>query len=493
MFKTIKSKFIALTILLIVLSVGIPVWFLVNQLTKNFHDRSVIMVGSTIDLMINGLNNAMMKGDNKNVQDIVEHISDNSTIEHIRLFDTTGTIKYSNQPNEVGKVINKIEPGHVEGKISDIIERQVSLEKETNVYKAIQPIFIEERCQTCHGENKIISYLDVDTDLTKAEINFYTGSFHILFLGSLLIFLLGLLFYSLFNMLINKPLNNFIGALESVERGNLESRMPTPGRDEFSILNYHYNRMVKELKTSKEKINEMHFDQLQRADKMVTLGELTASMAHDINNHSAIIMSRADYLLYESENNSSLKVFKDDLNVINNQIEKISNITGNILKHSKKLSKSFIEFDLVKLIENTVDMIEPLIKKKKVFLVREIKLNEAKIFGDPNQIEQVLLNLISNAVDAMSKGGEIKIIVQKTKNDLFQFKISDNGHGIDSESMNKIYSPFYTNKEADKGTGLGLYIVQNICKQHNAVIECESKKNYGTTFTVTFNGGNKNV
>ena len=112
-------------------------------------------------------------------------------------------------------------------------------------------------------------------------------------------------------------------------------------------------------------------------------------MAHDINNHSAIIMSRADFLLYEAENNRELSACIEDLNVVNDQIEKISKITGNILKHSKKLSQSFSEIDLVKLVENSCYMVEPLIKKRKVKLIKEIKLSSAQINGDPNQIEQM--------------------------------------------------------------------------------------------------------
>ncbi|MCB9257867.1 MAG: HAMP domain-containing histidine kinase [Ignavibacteriales bacterium] len=493
MFKTIKSKFIVLSIILIIFSVGIPVWFLLSQVEKNFQDRSILMVETVIDLMIEGLNDSMMKGDEKNIQKIVEQISQNQSIEHIRIFNEEGTIKYTDDPKEIGKSINIISPGHVEENILKIDKREVYLDKHSNVYKAIQPIIIEERCQPCHGENKIISYLDVDTDLTKAEINFYTGSFHLIFLGTLLIFLLALVFYSMFNKYVNKPLNSFILALDAIEKGNLNMRLPAEGGDEFSILNYHYNRMAKELNDSREKIDEMHYEQLQRADKMVTLGELTASMAHDINNHSAIVMSRTDYLIYEADNNSNLKPYQDDLEVINNQIDKISKVTGNILKHSKKLSKTFAEFDLVIHVENIIDMLEPLIKKKKIYLIREIKLSKALVYGDPNQIEQVLLNLISNAVDALPNGGELKVIVQKNSEDKIQLIINDNGIGIEEESLDKIFSPFYTEKTSDKGTGLGLYIVQNICKNHNAEINCKSKINEGTTFTITFLGELKNA
>lgn len=492
MFKTIKIKFLVLSLAIIILSIGIPVGFLLNQVSKNFHERSVLMVDAALDLMIDGLNNSMMKGDQKNIHKIVKHISDNRFIEHIRIFNKLGIISYSNIPTELGKNINVIAPGLIESNISSIVKRNVYLDKKTKIYKAIQPIVIEKRCQSCHKENKIISYLDIDTNFTEAEINFYTGSVHMVIWGIVLIFILAVVFYLFFNRFINKPLNDFMDALGSVEKGNLDITLPSTGSDEFSILNNHFNRMVNELKDSREKIDEMHFEQLQRADKMVTLGELTSTMAHDINNYSAIIMSRADYLLLEAKNDNVLNVYKEDLNVINDQIEKISKITGNILTHSKKTSKDFCKFDLVKVIENSLKMLEPLAKKRKVNLSTGISVNEAIIYGNENQLEQVVINLISNALDALPDGGDINILLFKNDDGKLQLSVKDNGIGIDEDSMSKIFSPFYTKKGRGKGTGLGLYIVQNICNSHSAEIKCDSELNVGTTFTITFSEGAKN-
>jgi signal transduction histidine kinase len=251
--------------------------------------------------------------------------------------------------------------------------------------------------------------------------------------------------------------------------------------------------MVNELKYSRAKINEMHFEQLQRADKMVTLGELTAAMAHDINNHAAIIMSRADFLLLEAQKNIEKNNSVDDLEVIMDQIDKISSITGSILKHSKKQTSNFTEIDLVKLVENSLSMLKPIVKKSGVNLIEQIKVHRAIINGDANQLEQMILNLVSNALDAVKKGGDVKVTLSSIDKKYYELKVEDNGIGIDEQSLKKIFSPFYTNKAADKGTGLGLFIVEKICKEHNATIECESKVNFGSTFTITFKGGNENV
>jgi len=136
MFRTVKSKFIALSLIMIVLSVGIPMAFLLNQVSQNFHERSVLMIEAAIDLMIDGLNTSMMKGDEKNVQNVVEQIANRTSIDHIRIFNNTGIINYSDDSTEIGSNINIIEPGHIEEEISNITDWIVDLDKKKNNYKA---------------------------------------------------------------------------------------------------------------------------------------------------------------------------------------------------------------------------------------------------------------------------------------------------------------------------------------------------------------------
>jgi signal transduction histidine kinase len=116
--------------------------------------------------------------------------------------------------------------------------------------------------------------------------------------------------------------------------------------------------------------------------------------------------------------------------------------------------------------------------------------NPCDIVGDSQQIEQVLINLINNAIDAMSDFGELTVIVRKKGENECQLVVKDTGGGIDEHSLNHIYSPFYTTKSSDRGTGLGLYIVRNICKNHGADIDCQSSPKIGTTFTIIFHNNN---
>jgi signal transduction histidine kinase len=484
MLKTINTKFIFFTTIFILLSVGIPTTFLIIQMRENFDQRSKIMLKSTIDVVNNCLINAMRMGRTKHIQSILDNISKNESVDHIRLFREDGLIKYASNHEEVGQNMQRIAPGHVI--LKSINQIRVNLIEEERVYSVTRPILNGRECQPCHGSDPIVAYLDVETDLTQAERFFYTGSIHMIFLAIAVILILFLGFYYLFNFFINKPLSRFKNALDNVERGNLEVQLPAKKPDEIGTLEGHFNNMVLNLKESKQKIDELHFEQLQRADKLVTLGELAAEMAHEINNPAGIVMSRTDFIQMDSEKYPQLKKYNEDFDVIISQINKISKITGNILKYSKKLPKEFHQANLQTISEETLNILGPRLAKKKIMIEKYYRSNHPDIVGDATQLEQVFTNLVNNAIDAMDYGGKITIRSEDIDENRILWAIEDNGAGMDQSVRESIFSPFFTTKSADKGTGLGLYIVKNICKNHNAEITCDSKPGHGTKFKILF-------
>lgn len=486
MFNSIKSKFIVSAIVIIILAVGGPMSFFVYQFNKNFEERSVMMLETTINVVLSCISHNM-EHDEKNIQIVLERHVVSEHIKNMRIFDLSGKILYATDTSEIGEDISFIAPHHTAER--DI--KSITLIEPDTIYSAITPFKNEEKCQRCHEQKDTIAYLDIDSRLTKPEVQFYTGIRHSIFLGIVVILILIITLYLIFNSFISKPLKGVIDALSEVEKGNLHIRRPQKKEDEFGLLDRHFNNMVNQLEKSQQEINSFHFEQLQRADKLVTLGELAAEMAHEINNPAGVIMARADYIQLESENMVGLQKYGDDIEVILQQTQKIARITNNILKYSKKLPKDFHKIDVMKIINESIKIFEPrLIRRnillKKIFLCDD-KCKSALIYGDAQQIEQVTTNLINNAIDAIDNSGNLEISVGCTNNEKVQIIIKDDGMGIDEVSKEKIFLPFFTSKSAQKGTGLGLYIVKNILKNHGGDIECESAFGEGTTFTILFN------
>ncbi len=485
MLKSIKGKFILSALVIVILSIGGPAIFFFYKVDENFEARSRIMLSTSLNAIEAYIRHAMTH-EKKNIQSVLIHHTQNKSIDKIRIFNLDGEITFASDSTEIGKNINQIVLHHRGTKYKE----EIILDKLDSVYSALVPLENTAACQECHDEKGTIGYLDIDAKLTYPEVQFYTGIKHSLYLAVMVIIILTLTLYFIFRYFIENPLKGFIYALDEVQKGNLKIRRAVKNADEFGVLDQHFNHMVSKLERSKDEIKTFHFEQLQRADKLVTLGELAAEMAHEINNPAGVIMMRADYLQLEAEDANGLEKYRADINVILQQTQRIAKITNHILKYSKKLPRDFSNIDILMVIDESLNILEPRIEKRGITLKKTYlggnQSGKAIIYGDAQQIEQVFTNLINNAIDALEGGGILEIRVACIEEHKIQVLIMDDGNGMDEVASEQAFLPFFTTKSANKGTGLGLYIVKNIIKNHNANILCNSTLGKGTTFTLLF-------
>lgn len=235
-----------------------------------------------------------------------------------------------------------------------------------------------------------------------------------------------------------------------------------------------WKRMTAELKNAQE--------QLLQAERLAVLGRLASTVGHELRNPMAVIQNAAYYI--------NSKIGQDDpklrkhLKIIEFEIDIANKIIADLLEFSvgnKKKEKPTTPIDLNQLIDLATERIQI---KKEVTINKKIDEDIPLIIGDEHQILQVLINLISNADQAIHfSGGEIQIITQKKDNNV-DLLIKDNGCGIDEEDINKIFDPFFTTKP--KGIGLGLATSKSIIDNHDAILEIKSDKEKGTTFIIHF-------
>lgn len=485
MFKSVKSKFISFSILLIIVTAVMPMYFLLKQLRNNFNDRSIIMLDTTSEIVRYGLKAAMMTGHPEDLRDVIKALSMKEGVYQIRIIDRTGKIRYTSNEDELNEDISLLSPYDFDFRSID--DKVISLGPNNEKYSSIEPIKNEKMCQTCHKEKDTIAYLDINTNLTLAESAFYTGFEHMLYLGWAVIIILSIGLYVIFNRFINNPLNKLVHALNDVEKGYLNVKLAAEHNDEIGTVFQHFNAMTSNLKSSREKIDQMHMSELQRLGRLTTLGELTAQTAHEINNHIAIIMARADYLNLESKKVIGLRKYDEDFKVLQEQISKISYITGNILKYSRKQKSDKKSVNLASIIRDSSTLYSLLLENRKIELLVDISTTHPTIVADSVQMSQVLANLINNAADAIGSGGKIKLSLYNDSENKLVLIVEDDGPGIDKEIADEIFSPFFTTKNSKTNTGLGLYIVKKICDNHNAMITYSSESGKYTRFKIIFN------
>jgi PAS domain S-box-containing protein len=229
--------------------------------------------------------------------------------------------------------------------------------------------------------------------------------------------------------------------------------------------------------------------QLQQSEKLATVGELAAGIAHEVGTPLNVILGTAEYLMMEMEGDDP-KV--EELKVIVSQAEHITKLIHQLLNFSRYNKPEFKSVDINSLIRDVLKLTDLQIVKEKVKVLTDLQPDIPSIIGDDNQLQQVFINIIVNAVHAMPQGGTLTIAnrldmsASSVPHDsgFVEISISDTGCGIPPKNIPKIFDPFFTTKDIDKGTGLGLTVSHRIVEDHGGNIDVESKVNEGTRFTV---------
>ncbi len=230
-------------------------------------------------------------------------------------------------------------------------------------------------------------------------------------------------------------------------------------------------------------------DQLMQAEKLSSIGLLAAGVAHEVNTPLAVIASQAQMLSRQLEPEDPRS---RTLDKIIKQAFRASEIVNNLLKFSRVSGSEFSELDVNKVVRETVSLVEPMLKTSKISLNTQLTPSLPQVFGNHGKLQQVFMNLIMNARDAMPRGGELTLATE-AENGSVLVEVADNGVGIPNEHLSKIFDPFFTTKSTSRGTGLGLAVTYGIIREHAGQIRVESAVGRGTTFRLEFPAVRKEV
>ncbi len=242
---------------------------------------------------------------------------------------------------------------------------------------------------------------------------------------------------------------------------------------------------IKEADRGKEMMNQ----QMIETGKLASIGELAAGIAHEINNPVAIMVEEAGWIqdLLEEEDfeqSSNLEELERALKQINTQGKRCKEITHKLLSFARKTDARLQSFSINDLIEEVIDLSEQRAKYAKVTLTTRLDEDLPAIQASPSEMQQVFLNLINNAVDALEKKGGAITVTSLRRDTQAVIEVQDNGPGIPPANLDRIFDPFYTTKPVGKGTGLGLSICYGIIKKMGGEISVQSDMDEGTTFTI---------
>lgn len=275
---------------------------------------------------------------------------------------------------------------------------------------------------------------------------------------------------------ITRPLDQLkvlASANRRVAEGDMTVRVPVEASGEVGLLESSFNSMLDTLQNTQ--------DQLVQSEKLASLGQLAAGVAHELNNPLGTILLYSDILKKETSSDSPQA---DDLNIILNETKRCKGIVSALLEFARQNQVVAQPTDLNSLILNVVELQIKTLEAQSVRIHLKLDPKLPRIQADPGQLTQVIVNLIENSLDAMPEGGEIYIRTGPRPEGMVTLEIEDTGMGISAENLSKLYTPFFTTKPVGKGTGLGLAIVYGIVKMHRGQILVQSELDKGTQFTI---------
>jgi signal transduction histidine kinase len=225
---------------------------------------------------------------------------------------------------------------------------------------------------------------------------------------------------------------------------------------------------------------------LYQTEKLAALGTLTAGIAHEMNNPLGIIASRIELMLLDAEEQNLPARILDDLRVLHRATQRVARIATNLRSFARQTPREHTTIDLNAVVQETLLLMQKPLEVDHIRLVTSLDQALPPIVGDASTLQQVLLNLVTNAREAMASGGEIRIETgpDAGRPGWVRLGIADTGPGISAEELSKIFDPFYTTKRS--GTGLGLSVSYGIVRDHQGTIDVQSIPGRGTTFVLVF-------
>jgi two-component system NtrC family sensor kinase len=455
---------------------------------------------------------AMLRNDKDSLYRMIDRIAHSKSIERIRLIDRNGKVAFSNIREETGKTINKSAEQNV---MSLITADQPGMSRSSDlsrIYRTLngrellgftKAIYNQPGCSTvaCHfhrNEDVVLGVLDISISLESLRKESSDYRIQFIVMTCLLLLLIGVLITFLMRRTVNRPVQRLMQLTSQVAAGNLDARISATSCDELGELSHAFNLMTENLSKAREEINQWTTSleqkvqersneiqrmqtQLHRSEKLASLGNLVAGIAHEINNPLTGV------LLYASILNGDKRLdplLRPDLDRVISETRRCADIVKQLLEFSREAVPQKDAVSINTLLDKVIALLHHQPFFGAITITRRYDQGLPDVFVDPSQLQQVFVNLLLNACHAMPEGGDLVITTTLTSADDFvQTEIEDSGCGIPEEHLDRIFDPFFTTKS--EGTGLGLSISYGIVKNNGGSIEAKSCVGVGSCFTVT--------
>ncbi len=479
------------------------------------------------DMIRRAAQHSMMLNRKEDVQGIILGVGGEPGIEGIRIYNKTGAIVFATATGDVGTTVDmnaeacvSCHPSHEltnpHPATSDL-SRIFTKPSGERILGLITPIRNDAQCSgaDCHAHpasKTILGVLDVKMSLSQVDRGIAESKQQLLYLSIGAVLLVSLISGGFIWTVVRRPVKRLMKGMELVTGGHLDSRLPATSHDELGRLANAFNVMTEELsraraeitswsQTLEQKVREKTADlerahkEMVKVEKMASLGNLASSAAHELNNPLEGILTFARLLMKRTARLSlppeETKTYLDELKLVADEALRCGNIVKNLLVFARQRGVRFERVRLGPLIDRCALLMNHHAKMHGVELAASCATDEP-VECDPNQIQQVLIALMVNAIEAMGatadrpEGGKLSVEArQDPGGGGFSIMVADTGIGMTEDTKTHMFEPFFTTKQEGKGVGLGLAVAYGIIQRHHGTIDVDSAPGRGTAFTIS--------
>jgi two-component system, NtrC family, sensor kinase len=453
----------------------------------------------------------MLEDDRKRVYQMMEEVGSQKGIERIRLLNKEGVVSFSTEGAEIGMVVDEQSQGCSGCHRMEVTLVNVPADQRSRMFKDEEgklvlavtreilnrPVCSQAACHAHPPENSLLGVLDVHISLERMMAQIREYRINMVSFAIFQLFVIGAVLIALTQTMVNAPVRSLLYHTRRLASGDLEERQIAFSRsDEMGELTQSFKDLTSNLKMARseledwnrhleEKVEERTREvgqmqaQLIRSEKLASLGELVAGIAHEINNPLTGILVFSTLMRDTPGVDPSMQ---RDLQTVVQETERCARIVRGLLEFSRESIPRKELTDLHNIIERALSLIERQAFFQDVRIVRSLAPEIPLIPVDGHQIEQVFVNILVNAGHAMKGRGKLEITTV-IEGDFVDIHFADNGCGISPEHLKRVFDPFFTTKETE-GTGLGLSVSYGIIENHGGEIGVRSKVGEGTVFTV---------
>jgi len=463
------------------------------------------------DVIKRNANYSMLHNERDGLHQMISDMARERGIIRVRIINAQGRISFTSYPPEMGQMVDRREiaplgPGSVDGKEgTGGLFRTYQLPGGERALGIANPIENSPTCSSaqCHAhpaDQKVLGVLDTNISLASADAGLAESTRQVLLTTLLAVLAIAALSAVFVWRVVRDPLAALKAGAERLGAGELGVQVEVGQAGELADVARAFNAMSRQLREAHEEINawartlEARVEQktrelssaqeeMLRVERMASIGKLAAVVAHEINNPLAGILTYAK-LLKKRFAGKDEEAYSS-LDLVETESRRCGEIVRNLMTFARKTSMNYEPADLNSVVERCVRLVQHKLELANIALQLELATDLPSVWCDPGQIEQVVLALVVNAIDAMPNGGNLTLRTWASGEAQVQLEVADDGVGMPPEVLQNLFEPFFTTKERGRGLGLGLAVSRNIIERHAGTIHVDSAPGRGTRLTIT--------